>query len=684
MYELLPSRGTTDRSAAVEALRRPAGRRRARSPGGVARKTIRRPGQAYHEHVALHATLHWINSEPLGDTAGEPALVQATIPATSGLTFLAGSAPYTTSSFQGWPMAYFLATVVFAVGLTVGAPHARVQFPAIDRRLLFDRRASDRHAAVRRSDHERAGLQAGRQCAAGRRRRPCPHRAAHRTGCRVARNHLRYRRQSRPPRPGCLQYRIFRAAVFFPPARLTARLEKKSDVGVQTSESANQKSEVINHQFAVRTPTAIITDLGTEFGVEVDRDGSTKSYVLVGSVRVEPANHGNGTKDRSVVLHARDRAAVQKTADAAEADMTVEHNLAKPDHLVWPSELAGMARQQKLQRLARRKQSDEQIRNDPALVAYYDFQCRSDAPGELHAVGPAATALDGVIQRTLPQYFYSLHSVAGNVLAGKPIEVSSSYDSDPTWAVFHLTDRSEASARIFGRRLRSTHGDPRIQQSAKRRSPLEGRRSGGPTGDDQEFAHRTGVRSTPPTTKRRLPTRRRFRSTTPDMPTSPSRAPAGTQCLFLDFGDRTEYYPGGEWKLPAGVRTVEVQAFASPPALVSPTTPPWWTGGRESGKTALQFDGVNTRVTINVPQRLSQMTLAAWMTVDFIDDRSPSSGLLTSADSNKPGVPAEGIRWAHRPDRRNPVPRRRLRRHDAVRPAVAKRGIAAVGDIWPS
>ncbi len=38
--------------------------------------------------------------------------------------------------------------------------------------------------------------------------------------------------------------------------------------------------------FAVRTPTALVTDLGTEFAVEVDRQGGTTSHVFRGSVYV--------------------------------------------------------------------------------------------------------------------------------------------------------------------------------------------------------------------------------------------------------------------------------------------------------------------------------------------------------------------------------------------------------------
>jgi hypothetical protein len=366
--------------------------------------------------------------------------------------------------------------------------------------------------------------------------------------------------------------------------------------------------------------------------------------VLVGSVRVEPADPVHGGKDRSAVLHARDWAAVRQVPGAAEADLSVERNLAKPDHFVWPSDLAGMASGQKLQRRTRRQLCDKQIRRDPALVAYYDFQRRSDAPGELHVDGPTATALNGVIQRVPPQYFYALHSVGGNVLGDKPVEVSSWYNDGQNYLSAHLTDRSEASHAFsdgdsdqrlvihgFNSPLavvRVWRAEDRVPQQVTIRSSHADRSSLNAADYETTLADRSSLS---------------FNDA--GYADVAVKAPAGTQSLFLDFGDRTEYYPAGGWKMPAGVRTVEVQAFAAPPAAVSPSAPPWWTSGRESGRTALQFDGINTRVTINVPRRLTQMTLAAWMTVDFIDDRSPSSGLLTSADPNKSGAPAEGIRW---------------------------------------
>ena len=97
--------------------------------------------------------------------------------------------------------------------------------------------------------------------------------------------------------------------------KLTAKLEKRSEVRDQRSEVGDQTREALSgHQpkvgrergptFAVRTPTAIVTDLGTEFGVEVDQRGYTTSYVFRGAVRVEPATAASQSEKLGRVLHA--------------------------------------------------------------------------------------------------------------------------------------------------------------------------------------------------------------------------------------------------------------------------------------------------------------------------------------------------------------------------------------------
>ena len=67
--------------------------------------------------------------------------------------------------------------------------------------------------------------------------------------------------------------------------------------------------------FTIKTPTAVVTDLGTEFGVEVDKKGNTTSYVFRGSVQV----CRNGTKvengNQEVVLREHESVHVAKESN---------------------------------------------------------------------------------------------------------------------------------------------------------------------------------------------------------------------------------------------------------------------------------------------------------------------------------------------------------------------------------
>jgi hypothetical protein len=78
------------------------------------------------------------------------------------------------------------------------------------------------------------------------------------------------------------------AAGYLSVGKLTARLEK-AEGGNQTSEIRNPPSpfHLPPSTFVIRTPTAVVTDLGTEFGVDVTRSGETTSHVFRGSVRVQ-------------------------------------------------------------------------------------------------------------------------------------------------------------------------------------------------------------------------------------------------------------------------------------------------------------------------------------------------------------------------------------------------------------
>jgi hypothetical protein len=143
--------------------------------------------------------------------------------------------------------------------------------------------------------------------------------------------------------------------------KLTARLEKGSKTQQYAnpkrqrgargeddfSGSANQKSEILNQKspdlcpltsdlFAIRTPTAIVTDLGTEFGVEVDKQGDTASHVFRGEVEFRAQNADGDqqpirlTENQSAWIESDGNRVATVSRDAARAKTFVRAMPAPP------------------------------------------------------------------------------------------------------------------------------------------------------------------------------------------------------------------------------------------------------------------------------------------------------------------------------------------------------------------
>ena len=102
---------------------------------------------------------------------------------------------------------------------------------------------------------------------------------------------------------GPVTYRVDSAAGgYLAVGKLTARLEEK-----KATNPANPKSEIRNPKlFAVRTPTAVVTDLGTEFGVEVNKHGETISHVYRGTVQVRLVGDHAQPTNSTRILHANE------------------------------------------------------------------------------------------------------------------------------------------------------------------------------------------------------------------------------------------------------------------------------------------------------------------------------------------------------------------------------------------
>ncbi len=226
----------------------------------------------------------------------------------------------------------------------------------------------------------------------------------------------------------CLYEVDSREGGFLTVGKLTARLEKKRPgVRGQRSEAINQKSlapspqpqpaltltlsqrergpntnpkSLINKSqisspsspaprpqspapaFAVRTPTATVTDLGTEFGVEVQPSGLTSTYVFQGIVEMR----SNAKGSSPVRLTAQESGQVDGNDVASN---TIVHRTKNIDPTLF-------VRSEQLWKQANAVESDremtsfhrwqiysQKLRRDPSLVAYYDFQQQKDQPALL-------------------------------------------------------------------------------------------------------------------------------------------------------------------------------------------------------------------------------------------------------------------------------------------------------------
>jgi hypothetical protein len=120
--------------------------------------------------------------------------------------------------------------------------------------------------------------------------------------------------------------------------KLTARLDSHSEISKLKSQISNHKSEIINHKsFAVRTPTAVVTDLGTEFGVEVSKMGETTSHVFRGKVEVHAISSDRKPQGDGKVLHESQSIRVQNrggdrilVVDASIESPAFVRNLSRP------------------------------------------------------------------------------------------------------------------------------------------------------------------------------------------------------------------------------------------------------------------------------------------------------------------------------------------------------------------
>ena len=224
-------------------------------------------------------------------------------------------------SSPSWPMAYLVATMVMVCGLVV-LSYTYVSHPSSPVRQPKDgfvRTAPNAPKATvvgqitgivdcewERPGFRGQGSEAANQKSEIRNQESLIH-LGDRLALRSGLLEITYDTGAKVILQGPVTYEVDSAAGgYLAIGKLTARLEKKPEVSGQRSAPANQKSEIRNQKspdlcpltsdlFAIRTPTAVVTDLGTEFGVEVNDEGATDTRVFTGRVQVAVTSaNGNG------------------------------------------------------------------------------------------------------------------------------------------------------------------------------------------------------------------------------------------------------------------------------------------------------------------------------------------------------------------------------------------------------
>ena len=346
----------------------------------------------YRKHVSMHAMLHWRWHQNIDSRSSAlPPTIQTS--PSPHLAFL-GNTVHAVVGYlsSGWPVAYLIATVIFGVGLLIGSlmpvshpeqiaqqsaplPSHLSPLPSVVAKItgMSDCQWADRSAVAVNGAHVPLGrtytLAAGLM------------EITYETGAKVVLQ-------------GPVTYQVESASGgYLAVGKLTARLAKgegerrKAEESNPQSPIPNPSSLSTHHYplFTIKTPTAIVTDLGTAFGVEVEKDGTCEVHVLKGLVQTKFFASG-GQASQIVQLKEGEgrryqREPGQVTVIAFDRAKFDEMRIVKPDH-----------------RRDRWLAYSRQLRQDPALVAYYTFEPAGGNTRVLPNLSPAGSVLDGQVE----------------------------------------------------------------------------------------------------------------------------------------------------------------------------------------------------------------------------------------------------------------------------------------------
>ncbi len=146
--------------------------------------------------------------------------------------------------------------------------------------------------------------------------------------------------------------------------------------------------------FIVQTPRATITDFGTEFGVNVDRNGTTESCVFEGKIELKnrtDVNRLDNTLEKKMMLYTGHAAVVNTTGSIRKREIPSYTYVREREYRVKLKASRGSAYHRWLA-------YTYQLQQDPGLVAYYTFEKDLMNPDILHNSAKTSRGqLDGAL-----------------------------------------------------------------------------------------------------------------------------------------------------------------------------------------------------------------------------------------------------------------------------------------------
>ena len=149
--------------------------------------------------------------------------------------------------------------------------------------------------------------------------------------------------------------------------------------------------------FAICTPSAVVTDLGTEFGVIVGKDGDTATHVIEGRVELKVLGDDR-PEHQAIRIAAGESVHVERPAKDAENDLAAVARGKADTNLftVHPGKLTEYVAKKRLEQFHSWQAFSDELRKRDDLADYWDFQRDGKNPLVLHNRAPGGR--DGAIE----------------------------------------------------------------------------------------------------------------------------------------------------------------------------------------------------------------------------------------------------------------------------------------------